>query len=309
MKFAALLLFTLSAVFCANGQTINLKPHFPIGKKLTYITKIEQENQVKMPNMPAKNMKQSMNQEQTYTITFRKDKTGNIESEIVCKSIKMENKVGTMSFSFDSTKKGQDKSPMAIMKKFVNQKFTVTYAKDGSVKDVKGIDTFLKSLPPNPLMAKMFNKESIKSMFNVNFFNQGLQKRTIKKGDVWKWNYTFPTPMGGNNKADLTYTFVGMKKINKNKCAELLYTGKINMDFDQEKSPMGLKMEVKNGHMEGRSYFDTKLGIIIKSITNQAMDMNMTLPAQPNSKIKMPQNMSSKIRQKIINEVTKIESI
>ncbi|NVO10795.1 MAG: hypothetical protein HXX16_12585 [Bacteroidales bacterium] len=132
---------------------------------------------------------------------------------------------------------------------------------------------------------------------------QILPGKEVIVGDKWHDTHadsssiTDNNPIATNSNVEMDYTFVGKETKDGVEYLKLTYSGTLTISGKGNMRGMDLFME-GNGKIEGFSYFDPKISLIVYSEGTTEMDMSIAMSGQQNMTMPMTQTLKN---------ITKIE--
>lgn len=132
---------------------------------------------------------------------------------------------------------------------------------------------------------------------------QVLPGKEVIVGDKWhdthadSTSITDKNPIATNSNVEMDYTFVGKETKDGVEYLKLTYSGTLAINGKGNMRGMDLFME-GNGKIEGFSYFDPKILLIVYSEATTEMDMSVAMSGQQNMTMPMTQ---------VMKNITKIE--
>ncbi|MFC1453131.1 DUF6263 family protein [Verrucomicrobiota bacterium] len=307
--------FTASIVVCilltgsgCAGGPVELKQKLTPGQRLVYTMATKQSSETTTPALPQP-VKQRSDQELVFGISVVKelpDDAREIEFEYL--SVKADMTVGGVKMTYDSANPGQDTANMLAMSmgKLLGTKLTCRFDKDGDMTGMEGMEELMSEMHQGQSAGGMFDDESFKQLFGEKIGGGWLPENPVKVGDSWSVSKT--ASLGGMTKmsTDVTYTFKGWQTEAGRRCAEVYFEGTISGEPGNGEGPMGMQMSVKAGAMSGTALFDPELGSVVRMVTDQTMQMGMSMTAPAGQ----AQDMETKLEQTVtisLSEVGKIE--
>lgn len=290
-----------------------LKLKWPQGERVVQDMDMKMDNEITVPGQPNP-MQQHMTMGQKYALTVLKENSdGSHEVQLEYLSTQMGVEMaGKSMLKYDSTKNSAADSadPLAaIFGKIIGSK--IIYFMDASnyVDHIEGVQDMLSRLSTGG-NAQVLG--SIKAMFSDSYFKQLMSSsqfmppNPVAPGDSWPVTMEFPMPAIGTLVLNYTITLQSWEMHGTRNCARLEFDGTIHTKPDTGGTPdpslMGVTIAIKDGTTSGTSWFDPEFGIIIDTLINQDMTVNMTVPADPKVRqgpASQPQNVTSKMSQNL----------
>lgn len=186
--------------------------------------------------------------------------------------------------SYDSTQKtpietnGPAAPVAAAMQAMMGAPLTYTFAADGSVEKIDGIDSLTSRVTaavPNQRvrasLEQLFDEDTLKQ---YGQFAQSLPDHPINVGDSWSSSQDINTPIGVIT-ADSTYTFKNWEQHNGHNCIHFLITGDLKSKTASA-ATIGLVIKIDKGTVKGDAWFDPDLGMFVDINTDQDLALNFT---------------------------------
>ena len=310
----AALLFTAASPLFA--QTVDLKPHWQVGKKFSQTMKMEQSSTM---SLGEQKMEQKMGTTMDTTMAIsahenKKDKRVNVKYERLAMTM---NAAG-QEMKYDSAAPADAAAdPLGLGKllgPFLGKEFKMVMDEKDEVVEVESIDAMMKELvAANPMagsVGQMFNKDAMKNMMRQGTL-YATPGKPVKVGDSWPFTFAMPLPALGKVALNGTYTLKSIGDHAGAKCAEITVTGKMSMDATAaadgktgDANPLkqlGVKMD--SGKMSGTLWFDPALGICRDVQITQEMNLKMNNPQNPGATMEIP------TKQTISQTLTKVENL
>jgi hypothetical protein len=292
-------------------DAIELKPHWPIGKKISQRMQMDQSSKISLGADPI-DQKIAMTMDGTMSIRRHenaKDKRIDMKYDRVTMSMDM----AGQSMNYDSEKPGDDALGMGkAFGAIIGKEVRVIVDASDEVIAVENLDAILKEMsagsPMAAMISQMFNKEAVKNMMRQGSL-YATPGKPVKSGDSWKFDHKMPLPQLGKVEMTGAYTLKGMAERAGAKCAEIALDGKLAMDLSggdstDPASPLkALGMTMDSGKMTGTLWFDPAIGICRDAQFTQEMTLKMKNPGNPDASIEIP------MKQIVKQTVTKIENL
>jgi Family of unknown function (DUF6263) len=296
---------------------VKLKLKWMPGERVVQDMDMKTKMDIDMPGQPAP-MHQDITMGEKYALTVLKETPdGGHEVEMEFLSARMDvEAAGKTVINYDSTKKsGEDgKNPMADMfSKIIGCKIQVFMDANNNVDRIEGVHEMMNRLSAGGANAAL---APLKSMFSEGYFKQMMSSsrfmppNAVAPGDTWPVRLEFPMGPLGTFVLDYTFTFQGWETHGVRNCARLEFQGEIKTKPGSAPSPTGMTMDIQNGTTSGVSWFDPELGIIIDTVMNQDMTMDMALPRNPYGKPgtdSQPKKITSQMNQVINIKLDSVE--
>lgn len=302
---SAVLLSGAFFTHAASGpDTVDLTMKWPVGKRLVTRVTVNQTQQISTGAAGA--MNQQMTQEQEVGLdVLRKLDDGGHELGLVFLAMKMDLKMGGASLmSYDSKKKTFGSvDPLAdTMDRLMETRLKMRTDAKGEVTQVEGVQELLDSLSGggNPMVGQilkgMFTEDSLKQMSGLP---QGIPGKPVKLGDSWPVEIKMAMGPLGKLTIDMNYTFSGWEDHDGLRCVVLDYTGSISSEAGNDPNAQ-MALEITDGTMKGKSWFDPEAGLVRDTAGEQSMNMNIGA---------MGRKISMRMKQTVGNKLTSIETI
>ena len=300
----ALLCGAALAVNAADSDSVDLTPKWPVGQRL--VTQIVVQQNQQMSRDTGATMEQKITQEQKIALDVqRKLDDGGYEVKLKFLAMKMMVGVGNRTLmSYDSAHPEQASTSAAplheAMDKVFQANITLELDPKGEVRKVSGLQEMLNSVlgssgPSAQMLKGMFNEESVKQM---GVLPQGLPGRVVKLGESWPYDLDLKMGPLGRLHIAMKYTFQGWEDRGGHRCAVLQYTGNLSSKAAGQNSPT--QIEITDGHMEGKSWFDPQPGLMRETAGTQTLTMQISAGGQ---------NMKMVMNQKVSNKLVSVEPI
>jgi hypothetical protein len=300
-----------SAASASSGSTaapagpVEMKLKWTAGKRYLQEMTMSQTSEITVPGTPAP-MQQEMEMNQGFAVSALKTlPDGGTELEMKFTSEKMSNKVnGRDVMNFDSSEdasKDGGNPAATIMRKIVGAHVKFLTDADGKIDKVEGFQEFIDSLtggsqPQMKAMIQgMFNEESLKQFGSGSM---GLPGKPVKVGDTWPFEKDITAGPLGKMNMKLKFKFAGWEQHADHNCVLLTYTG--DMSSKGAPAPGAMTMNVQNGKVDGKTWFDPELGMMVENTGDQTMTINMTMQGK---------KMTSKTKQKIGIKLVEIQDM
>lgn len=186
--------------------------------------------------------------------------------------------------SYDSTQKTpvQSDSPAApvaaAMGAMLDVPLDYTFAADGSVQKVDGIDALTSKIAEavpdqrqRVALQQLYDEDTLKQYGD---FSRALPDHPVNVGDTWSSSQDITSPAGVAT-VDGTYTFKDWEQHNGHNCAHILVNGDIKTKSANAAS-IGAVVKIEKGTISGDTWFDPDLGMFVDSKTDQDMTLDIT---------------------------------
>ncbi|MCD6339601.1 MAG: hypothetical protein J7M29_09520 [Verrucomicrobia bacterium] len=302
-------LFLGLAAFAADRQpeSCDLRWKWPVGKELVRRLVTVQDQEI--TGAGAGPMRQSVRQEQDMALRVLAARPGGgYELEMEILRVKLQASMGGATIlSYDSEKEslaGAATNLLAqTMGKLVGLKLRFLTNAKGEVEEVKGGEAALKRIEgsaPAPVLQglkKLFSKEGIQQM---GLLPQHMPQREVKVGEKWPVTSEIELPSLGKVRTDLEYTLRGVERHKGRRCALLEYRGTISGTSSTDAAATAMKIDLKSGEIQGKSWFDLERGWMIESAAKQKMKIDAAL---------MGRKLGMTIDQNITNTLISVQSL
>ena len=166
----------------------------------------------------------------------------------------------------------------AAMHAMVGAPLDFTFAADGSVTKIDGIDSLSNSIAsavPNPRqrmqLQQLYDEDTMKQ---YGAFSQSLPDHPVNVGDTWSASHDINNPAGLVT-VDSTYTFKNWEQHSGHNCVHLVITGDIKTKTASAAS-IGAVVKIKKGSIGGDAWFDPDLGMFVDINTDQDTTLAIT---------------------------------
>ena len=166
----------------------------------------------------------------------------------------------------------------AAMHAMLGVPLNYTFAADGSVEKIDGIDSLASrvtaALPDERQRAslqQLFDENTLKQ---YGSFSQSLPDHPVNIGDSWSSSHDIQNPAGLMT-VSTTLTFKNWEQHNGHNCVHLLVNGDIKTKTASA-SMVGAIVKIKKGNITGDVWFDPDLGMLVDDNTFQDLTMDIT---------------------------------
>jgi len=290
----------------APTEAVEMKMKWPVGYRYTYRTDIDQDIQMKMPQMPNP-MHQQVAMGQNYSLSVLKETPdGGREIEFEFVSMEMDVRMNERSvMNFDS--KGESTGDTEAFRKLMGSKLKFLLNSSNQLEKVEGYEELMKKAtsggPPQ-------SRQMLEQMYGEDFFKRlmdegrGLPKEPVKVGDRWLAQQEVPMGPMGKMMLDMNCTFKGWEDRDQHKCAVLEFTGTLKQKPGENPAAMG-GVSFEKGKISGKNWFDPELGAVIAGDADVTMSMNVPVPtgrgAPPGQ-----QGMSGEMKMKVKSSLAEL---
>ncbi len=295
------LLFTAASPLSA--QTVEIKPGWHVGKKISQTTHFDQTSTMAFGDQK---MEQKVAMTMDTTMTIRAHENGKYKRvTIKYDRVAMDMNMGGQAMKYDSAKAGDASAdPLGVGKSLgviVGKDVKFVMDEKDEVIEVENLDAMIKEMTAaNPMAAmfgQIFSKDTLKGMMKQGAL-YGSPGKPVKAGDSWPFVFSLAMPPIGKVSMDGTYTMKGQADRGGAKCAELALSGKIAIEAADAKVGGDA-----GGTLSGTLWFDPALGVCRDSQLNQSMNLKMKNPQKPDESIEIP------MKQVIQQTITKVEDL
>jgi hypothetical protein len=310
-----------ASTFTAPSGPIELKLKWPVGEHIVQNLDMKMNMDINVPNQPNP-IKQDMIMGQKYALSVLKENAdGGHEVEMEFLGIRMKvDQGGKTQVEFDSaqtaSKDRKDPGTREFQKMFqgiVGAKIKFFLDASNRVERVEGFEEITKQLTAggprggNSGLDSLFSEGYFKQMMDGNRY---LPSKPVQPGDSWPVQMEVSMGPVGTLQINYTVTFQSWEQHGKRTCARLETQGTLKTKTEASAASNGMTMSITDGDTSGISWFDPELGMIIETVVNQNMKMNMTVPANPRAKTPATAGKTQTISTVMKQEVTmKLESV
>jgi len=237
-----------------------------------------------------------------YVITVSNvNSNGSKSLELEITSVQFESTMGeTMLISYDSMNKvvGTDGNAMAErFEKIIGSKITFQLSASNKISNVRGISEITNKLynggtaRAQTLVRRLFTPQYLRHLIDLIV----LPADPVRIKDSWSGQMALNSgPLIGGITGDVTYTFRGWQEHDQRKCALVEFTGTVK-PRGKPGGPIANNME--NGTINGKTWFDPELGIVVESISDQAATSKGSIKWRRAGTNAPPQSYTSNFRQ------------
>ncbi|HEV2331003.1 MAG TPA: DUF6263 family protein [Verrucomicrobiae bacterium] len=186
--------------------------------------------------------------------------------------------------SYDSTQKtplqpGSPAAPVAAaMGAMLDAPLDYTFAPDGSVQKIDGIDSLAgkitAAVPDQQQRASMQQLYDADTLKQYGDFSHALPDHPVNIGDSWSSTEDINSPAGVMT-VDGTYTFKNREQHDDHNCVHILVNGDVKTK-SATASSLGAVVKIQKGTINGDAWFDPDLGMFVDSKTDQDMTLDIT---------------------------------
>jgi hypothetical protein len=216
--------------------------------------------------------------------------------------------------SYDSLNKvvGTDGNVMAErLEKIIGSKITFQVSSSNKISNVKGIPEIMNTLygGGNPraetLVRRLFTPAFLRHLIDLIV----LPSDPVRINDTWPGQVAVNSgPLTGALTADVTYTFRGWQVHDDRKCALLEFKGTVKSARGSSSSK-SITSNIEKGEITGKSWFDPELGMVIESISDQAVTSKGSIKWKRAATNAPPQNFTSEARQHTNIKLIDVEAV
>ena len=255
---AAIVLTALPALARAEGEKVDLKPHFEVGQTLTYKIEASTEGVRHSPDGQPATQKASQELTITRKVTAVDEKSATVELTIT--HMKLKGETQSFKVDYDSDKPDAENAQNPVAQQFkgvIGKPMTLTVGLDGEVKDLKTPE----GMGPNPLGPP----DAVKNQFSPLF--------RVKRGDPltevgssWKTE----DEQGAGGLGVMIISAEAKLESVKDSVADVKIEGTM-----KPKDPAALpNLEFKNSSLKGGYAWDVKRGITKAYTVTQKMTIS-----------------------------------
>lgn len=270
----------------ATAQELDLKPSWPVGKRLVYRMDMFQTQTTVIAGSPSV-MEQEIQQVLDQAISvLREPDSENRRVKLDVLSFKMVMKMMGMTVSFDSeSDPDEDRgNPMAMaLRLLADAKIEFLFDPQGRLLEVSGVEELSRAIPENAPAAgavfeEMFSDDALERMLNMGV-TVNEPPGVVQVGDSWDCATSLPLPGVGTLQIDADCTYSGRETREERECDVIDASGTLASEAGPEQDgPAGVQMEIEGGKWTSKSWYDPELGIYVGSSVEQEMTMLVELP-------------------------------
>ncbi|MEM7784685.1 MAG: DUF6263 family protein [Planctomycetota bacterium] len=220
------------------------------------------------------------------------DENGVALTENTIDRMMVETKAPGADIKFDtaSTEEGSDQAAAlsGVLTPMIGKAISQKMAPNGKISDVEVPEGMLSGVKTNPMMAQMFNENTMKEMTSkasVAFPNE-----QMKIGD--EWTQSMELMMGpANVVSDNSYTYLGVTELNGTPVHVI--SGKVEMAFPD--GIQGMDVDIPEQDSTIKFYFDGNKGRMVKTTLDQNVSMEISGGGQ---------NLSQILKQKMTLDIS-----
>ncbi len=305
-RISSLLKTIICVVIClatlqeTNGQEPEVRPPTSADGTLTWkfkkgqVLKMKMDQRINMTmELAGREIKTANNSVNELTLTISDvDDKGTASAKNVIDKMVIDTSAPGAEIKFDSSSDEEPEGPAqavaSVIKPMIGAEISQKMDRNGKVFDIdvpKGMLDGIKS--GNPMMAQMFNENTIKEMTSKS--SLVFPGKKLSMGD--KWDISSEVPMGPatvKNKTD--YEYLGVTE--KDGKALHVIRGKVSIAFPD--GIQGMEVDVVDEDSTVMFYFDGNAGRMVRS----ELDQNVTMEIAAG-----PQQLVQELKQKMVMEV------
>lgn len=247
---AAPVLVCLVAPPAASAETADLAPKFEAGRETKYALEVKTDTAVDFGGMKQDSSDQ---QEARVVVRVKSVEDDKVRVELVHEWMRVRMKNAMIEGTFDSdTPAEQDGESQlaAIVRPMVGKPLTLTLDKDGTIRDVSGLETMAPEGMAGELFNQMFRQESIINMYQP-LFKVKPAPASAETGEKWSFTERENSALGMMAKT-VEHTLLAVT----NGDARINLQGKVELDIGDV--PAGSKKD--SSRVDGTMVWDTAKG-------------------------------------------------
>jgi hypothetical protein len=214
--------------------------------------------------------------------------------------------------SYDSMNKvvGTDGNPLAErLETIIGNKIFFQLSPSNKVMNVRGINEITAKVQAGgsargqAALRRQLTPQYLRHLIDVTV----LPAEPVKVNDSWPGQLAFNLgSLGGSVDADVTYRFRGWQQRGEHKCALVEFEGNIK-PRGTNTSRGGISSSVESGTINGRTWFDPDLGLVVESLQEQAALSKGTIKWRRSGTNAAPQAYVSNLRQRATVKLMEME--
>ncbi len=179
----------------------------------------------------------------------------------------------------------------------------------GKVEGVLGYDEWVRSVAGEPAGPA---RQMLVQQFNPGFFQQladfgrGLPDGPVSPGDHWPHHIQMPAGELGTITAESDIEFEEWLARDKDKFAVIHARGTLSSRSENAENGKP-RMWIERGTVEGRSWFDPQMGVMVESGVEQSMRVRAETPVQPGESQSATSGFTSDIGQKVTVKLIEVK--
>lgn len=262
---------------------VDLKIKWQIGKVYDMSMDLHQSTDINVPGQPV-HQELKLTQGLNYTPLKELDNGGHqVRLQFARQNLDL-NQNGKEILNYDSSQStpiatnGPAASVSAAMHAMLGAPLDFTFASDGTVEQIDGLDTLSNNIAqavPNPRqrlqLQQLYDEDTLKQ---YGSFSESLPNHPINVGDTWSSSHDINNPAGLVT-VDANYTFKDWEQHNGHNCVHLVITGDIKSK-SATASAIGAVVNIKKGNISGNAWFDPDLGMFVDINTDQDTTLDIT---------------------------------
>lgn len=296
-SFLTLCLFAITLISCNSGEKFNLAYRFSPNE--TYEIYTESETTMNQEMMGEKVNMQNTQEMWVDWVVKEMDKDSVYTVDVIYRRIKSTIESGDSLKVVDTDSSNFDLEALDMQEALmINQKLEMKVAKNGSVKELNGVESIIKSLigkdlstsPALKLMTEKLSNESMKSsMAQYQIFSE----KPVRIGETWKNSYSMDMVVVFD--ADNEFT---LESVNGDK-ARIKQNGKIKTGKSSSGGMAGMlgSMMQVEGTVIGFYEINLKTGEIASSENETVIKASISMMG-----MKMPMNISTKSKTRMLKK-------
>lgn len=181
----------------------------------------------------------------------------------------------------------------------------------GKVEEVLGYDEWVRTVAGEPTGPA---RQMLVQQFNPGFFQQladfgrGLPERPVSPGDHWPHHVQIPAGELGTITAESDIEFEEWLSRDKDRFAVIHARG--TLSSRSENADAGKpRMWIERGTVEGRSWFDPQMGVMVESSVEQFMRVRAEAPVQEGESQSATAGFISDIGQKVTVKLMEVKKV
>ncbi|MEZ5317196.1 MAG: DUF6263 family protein [Vicinamibacterales bacterium] len=280
------------------AQDVTLRYHWNKDETLRY--RLTQETAVTMTGTPMGDMQMGTTMGQVYTMTARDVTDASARVEATFESIRMvvNSPAGSMAYDTSAATKASDPVIAEAGKMFdamVGKSMTVTLTPTGGVEKVEGLSALSQAMQgampqgamPGSGLDTLMSDDAMKGMFSQSF--QSFPGKAVRQGETWQNQMTVPNPLAPLAFTG-THTFTGLVPLDGRDVAHItsiiaVKPGEGGGGAGLGGLPMTVTVGAGNGDTE--TWFDHRLGRVVKMVGHMTLPMTMSMTAPDGSTLSM----------------------
>jgi len=291
-------------------EKIEIKPRWPLGKKLSMTMRMDQDSTVALGGAK---IEQKLGMTMESTTSVRPHENGSHKRvHVVYDRIVMSVNAGGEVMNYDSAKaEGNPPELGEALDGIVGQEVKMVVNEKDELLDVENFEKLLKGVaaddPVTGAFGQMFSKDALRDMLRYATLYASPGK-PVGPGEGWPFSYAMPMPQIGRLDIKGTYTFKRMAERGGVRCVEIVLNAKLGLSLSAPGTPANpalndVRITLHDGKMSGMLWFDPALGVSRESRFTQEMTMKTKNAQQPEETLEIP------MRQVITQTLLKVEDL